>query len=108
VHWGTSDDEVLEWLSDKWAITGPVADNLIAEAHREKRKAMKGKALQTLGISAACFVVAAIYIGFQQAKGTLEMGGITVAAALIGVVSLVLLLKSLVHVMRGEGEGPAD
>jgi hypothetical protein len=108
IRWGTADDEVLEWLSEKWAISGTMADGLLAEAHRLKRQAVRGKAVQVLAISGVCLLLVAIYLGVQQSKKTLSLSGLTIVVLIVGVVSLIALIKSLLQVMRGEGEGPAD
>jgi hypothetical protein len=64
VIWGARDREVLDWLQERHGITDSSANDLLVEAHRAKRAAVRRKALLYLVLSIpgmliplACFVL---------------------------------------------------
>lgn len=108
VHWGASDREVRDWLEEERQITGDEADRLIAIAEREKRKAIRSRAMMML-IFSGVFIAITIGYFFIQWRGGFILYGKPVAV-LIGVcgVSVVSFVRSIIRLLTGKAEGPID
>ena len=108
VHWGASEQEVCDWLQEEKGITGADADRLLAIAEREKRKAIRSRAMMMLIFSG---VFIAISIGYfaVQISGRFVLYGRPVAVFLgVGGVSVVCFIRSVIRLLTGKAQGPVD
>jgi hypothetical protein len=108
IHWGTSDDEVLGWLQGQHGISGAEADRLLKEAHREKRKAVRGKAMMTLIFSGVGMLIPLGFIGLQITSGVFIVSAGSMVILGFGIICLGIFLRSLLLLVTGRKEGAAD
>jgi hypothetical protein len=108
VIWGTTDDEVLDWLHSKHGITDEAADKLLAEAHRIRLAAVKSKAKVHLGISIGGMVLALIYVLVRSGDRYVDIGIVSYIVFGVGLISLIMFIRSLLQLLKGESQGPVD
>ncbi len=108
IHWGTTDDEVLNWLHGQHGISGVDADRMLKEAHRAKRGAVRGKAFMTLIFSGLGMLIPLGFIGLQISSGVfiISTGSMVILGA--GIICLGIFLRSLLLLVTGRREGAAD
>ncbi len=109
IHWGASDQEVYEWLQERHRITGRDADELLAQAHRAKRKAVRAKAFVMLVISGCGMLLGGGFIGMLfWAQRVVWFGTAPGFAIIIGLVSAVTFIRNLLLLLSGKQEGSVD
>ena len=108
IHWGAQDREVLDWLLERHGIAGSQADDLLRQAHRAKRKAVRIKALMMLAFSGCGILLAAGFIGLQVWSGVIRIGFSSAAAIVIGCVSTTAFVRNLWLLVTGKLEGSVD
>ena len=110
IYWGTRDVEVYQWLGSKHGITGAVADEMLAVAHRAKRKAVRKRAFilmicSGIGLAASTFTI--WLMSFGQIRGNAT--GMRFGYAFYFVSSAVavcagVFLKNLYYLLTGNDE----
>lgn len=96
VQWNTPDEDILEWLASKHSIVGNDAQRMLNRARSSKSTGDRGKAGQTVLISAIILAAAIGYISISAWEWTLSGGTILLVLAFIAVpVSLIALLKGV-------------
>jgi len=108
IHWGARDMEVYEWLEERHGITGSAADELLAEAHRAKRNAVRVKAFVMLAFSGCGILLSGGFIGVQIWAHFVWIGWVTAVAILVGVVSITTFLRNFWLLFTGRMEGSVD
>ena len=110
IYWGTRDVEVYQWLGSKHGIMGAVADEMVAVAHRAKRKAVRKRAFimlicSAIGLAASAFTVWLMSYGRIRAS----MVGVRFGYAFYIVCGAVavcagVFLKNLYYLLTGNDE----
>jgi len=108
IHWGARDQEVYEWLQERHGITGRDADELLAQAHRAKRKAVRIKSIMTLVISGCGLFFTGGFMILELGAHVLWLGWISDAASVIACACLVAFVRSLWLLLTGRMEGSVD
>ena len=108
IHWGARDGEVFEWLQERHGITGHEADELLAMAHRAKRKAVRMKAVVMLVFSGCGILLAGGFIGLQLWSHVFRLGMPTAWALVIAFVSVPAFLRNLWLLFSGKMDGSVD
>lgn len=108
VRWGARDQEVLDWLQERHQITDSEADTLLTDAHRAKRKAVRGRALLTLVFSSLGILFAAGFVGLQLWAGLFVIGYGSVLVIAVGFISIGVFFRSLVLLLTGRTEGAVE
>ena len=112
IHWGTSQEEVLQWLRETHQIVGADADRLLLDADRARRKAIREKAVTRFVLS--LFVLALFCVlGFVAlSNGWIIVGssslGATVLVLGIGLACLIYFVRSLRLLLTGDAPGSVD
>ena len=89
-------------------ITGKKADELLAEAHRVKRKTVRIKALVTLICSGLGLLFSAGIIGLQFWGRFVVVGVGSVLVLTVGFACLVAILRNFWLLLTGKLEGSVD
>jgi len=108
IHWGTRDQEVLDWLWKHHKITGDDADALLEAAHRKKRMAVRGKAIFTLIGSSLGIAFAGGFVALQYFGRFIMIGYGPFVILGIGLISLGAFLRSLMLLLTGRAEGSVE
>ena len=108
IHWGARDGEVYGWLQEHHGITGREADELLAQAHRAKRKAIRSKAAGMLAFSGCGVLLAGGFIAMQLWSHVFWFGWSTIGAFLLASVSIPAFLRNLWLLFSGKLEGSVD
>jgi hypothetical protein len=112
IHWGTSEDEVRQWLRDTHQITGANADKLLGDADRSKRKAVREKAVVQFAVSAIGLVLFCVAVIVSLSHGWILVGGqsmvITVILFGAGLAIMLQFIRSLRLLLTGESSGTVD
>ena len=108
IHWGASDDEVLEWLLDRHQISGTDADRLIATAHAAKRRAVRSKAMLRLAFSGLGILVPIAFFGIQITQGILVIGYGSFLMGVLGVSCLAMFVRSFARLATGRVDGSIE
>jgi hypothetical protein len=108
VRWGTDDQEVLDWLWEKYRIGDDEALELLAAGHREKSKAVRFKAVLMLIFSGVGVLIGGWFLFLEWSAGVIVIGRGSGAILGLGVVSLGLFLRSLWRLLTGKSAGSVD
>jgi hypothetical protein len=110
IYWGTRDIEVYQWLGSKHGITGTVADEMLGDAHRAKRKAVRKRAFIMLicsgiGLAASVFTVWLMSFGRISATSTgVRFGYAFYIVCCAVAVCAGVFLKNLYYLLTGNDE----
>lgn len=108
VIWGARDREVLDWLQERHGITDTAANELLANAHRAKRAAVRSKALLYLVLSIPSMLLALVFIALQGMGRFVVVGYGSVLIFVLGFVSLGVFFRSLFRLLTGRTPGSVD
>ena len=108
VRWGARDQEVVDWLRESHGITGSDADSLLSDAHRAKRKAVRGRAILTLIFSLLGIFLAVGFVGLQLWEGLFVIGYGSLVIIGIGFVRIGVFCRSLMLLFTGHTEGSVE
>ena len=108
VIWGASDREVLAWLQERHGITGTVANDLLAEAHRAKCSAVRSKALLYLLLSMPGMLLACVFIVLQSMGRFIIVGYGSILILFLGLISVGVFIRSLFRLITGHTRGSVD
>ena len=108
VHWGASPEEIYEWLSEKHGIEGSEADQLFEIASRERRAAIRGRAIMWLVISSVGVLAFCAFVFVQWSAGFVLVGLPVLIAYFIGIVSVGVLIRSLIRLATGRTSTNVD
>lgn len=108
VHWGASEKEVRDWLGEEKGITGDDGDHLLAIAEREKRKAIRSRAMMMLIFSGVFIMIAIGILIVGDHGGPALRGKSGVIFLSVGGASVVAFVRSLVRLLTGKPEAPID
>jgi hypothetical protein len=106
--WGARDCEVLDWLEEHYGIIGAGAEHLLAEAHRTKRAAVRGKAWVYLFCSLPGMLLAALFVAFQSMGRFVIIGYGSVLILALGFVSLGVFIRSIFRLITGYTDGSVN
>lgn len=107
IHWGAQDREVYEWLQERHGLTGSKADEILAHAHRAKRKAVRAKAFIMLVVSGCGVIFGGVFV-IARLWYHAALGWVGDGADFIGCISLLAFLRSLWLLFTGKTEGSVD
>ena len=111
IRWGSSEEEVLLWLSQSHGIVGAEADRLLGDAERAKRKAIREKAVTRLVVSGLLLALFVVFGCIALSNGWIIVGqtmGVTVLVLGVGLVILISFFRSLGLLLTGNAQGPVD
>jgi|SRR5678816_1901001 hypothetical protein len=112
IHWGARQQEVTDWLQEQHGIVATEAEELLADAYRARRKAVRERALIRLVLSAVgiALVGAFFYVRFFSGPIFYYSRSLiaTVFAFGVGAFSVSTLVRSLVRLITGETPGSVD
>ncbi len=108
VIWGARAREVLDWLQGCHGITDTSANELLADAHRAKRAAVRSKALLYLVLSIPGMLLALAFVVLQGMGRFVIVGYGSVLVFVLGFVSLGVFFRSLLRLLTGHTQGSVD
>lgn len=108
ICWGETEEAVLDWLDDEHGLAGFSADQMIADARVEKRKAVRGRALIYLIVSGVGLLISGGFFLLQLASGFVVIGLLTVVMAVLLGWSLWTFIKSAVQLVTGQKRGSVE
>jgi hypothetical protein len=108
VLWGARDREVLDWLQERHGITDSSANDLLVEAHRAKRAAVRSKALLYLVLSIPGMLIPLACFVLQGMGGFVVIGYGAVLLFFLGFISLGVFFRSLFRLLTGHTQGSVD
>jgi hypothetical protein len=112
IHWGARDQEVLEWLQEKHGIEGEAADQLLAEAHRQRAAAVRLRALIRLVLSVIGIAFVVFFFSVRVFGGYIFVGPRAIIGAIgvliLGVYCVKIFFQSIWRLSSGEAPGAVD
>lgn len=112
IHWGARKEEVVDWLQEEHGIEGLETDQLLAEAYRARRKAIRKRALVRLIFSAIgiALVVGFVFVRFFCGYVFVGVRAIlaTIFAINIGFLSVGTFFRSIARIVTGDATGSVD
>lgn len=106
IHWDAREQEVREWLEEQHGITDADADQLLADAYRAKRRAVREHSLVRLIFSLIGMALVAGFFYVRYFNGMIFYGTwawiATGLAVSIGGTSVVTFFRSLARLVTGE------
>ncbi len=108
IHWGAEDTEVYQWLAAKHGIIGSTADEMLATAHRAKRKAVRKRAMIHLvfsgvGIAGCSFALWLMSFGRVSGSWRGMRFGYAIYGVAIGLITCTgIFLKNLYYLLTGD------
>ena len=112
IHWGARQQEVTDWLHEKYGIVGTEAEQLLTDAYRARRKAVRGRALIRLVLSAVGIALVAGFFYVRFFSGAIFYGARSIIATVfafgIGAFSVSTFVRSLARLLTGEAPGSVD
>ena len=108
IHWGARDQEVYEWLQERHGISGREADELLAQAHRAKRKQVRIKASIMLVVSGCSVLFGGVYLVLRFKYNVTLPVWISEGVDFIGCISLLAFLRSVWLLLTGKMDGSVD
>jgi hypothetical protein len=100
-HWGTSDEEVINFLDAEHSLSGDEAVALLAAAHAARRKEIRKKAIVVLLFSGSGLAISVTYFAIQFFVGFVRIGpGIFLMLAL-AIGSALAVVRSLAQLATG-------
>jgi hypothetical protein len=112
IRWGASGQEVAEWLQKKHGLIGEPVEQMLTRAFKARRTALRERAYVRIAFSfgglalvGALFYVLFIYgVGFYGVYATIAV----VCASATGLTSLVVLIRNVAFLLRGDVAGSID
>ena len=108
IHWDPNEADVLNWLEAEKGIPADEARRMIAKARLVRHAAVRKKAMTAFVLSAIGSTVAGILLGTLLMRDKVEVGVMLVFSVILGVVSLIWLIRSLRVLAAGDVAGPAE
>jgi hypothetical protein len=112
IRWGHSRDEVAEWLLEKQGVFGEVADEMLTRAEEARRIALRERAYVRIACSFAGLALAGafLYVAFVQRAVFYGLFPTIAMACVIaiGLTSLVVFLRNLAFLLKGDTPGSID
>jgi hypothetical protein len=108
IHWDPNEADVLNWLEAEKGVPEDEARRMIAKAVLVRHAAVRKKAMTAFVLSAIGTTVAAIFLGALFMRDKVEVGITLVFFSILGVVSLISLIRSLRVLAAGDVVGPAE
>jgi hypothetical protein len=108
ICWGARDSEVLEWLHERHGITADAANEILADAHRGKRAAVRSKALLYLIFSIPGMLLPIVFFLPQGMGGFIVVGYGSVLIYIFGFISLGVFFRSVYRLLTGHTQGSVD
>ena len=108
VIWGARDREVLDWLQERHGIADAAANDLLAQAHRAKRVAVRRKSLLYLVFSIPGMLLALAFVVLQYMGRFVIIGYGSVLIFVLGFASLGVFFRSVFRLLTGHTEGSVD
>lgn len=106
VHWDSPDEEVFAWLENDLGITGAEAEQILAEAHQARTKAVRAKALVSFVFSMVGLGLVLGYFGIQAVGRFVLVGPAVFAVVVVGAASAFGVLVSGWQLLTGRKSGP--
>ena len=112
ILWGSSRDEVAEWLIKQHAIFGEPAEEMLDSAERKRSRAIRDRAMIRLAFAAAGFIVVLAFLYIRFFSGVILSGAgamvANIAMLAVALFSARCLLQNIPRAMSGEQDGPVD
>jgi hypothetical protein len=112
IRWGSTRDEVAEWLLEKHGVAGEIADEMLNRAERARRTALRERAYVRIAISFAglALVGAVLYVRFVNGIDFYGTYGLIarVCVIAIGLTSFSVLIRSLALLRDSNAPGSVD
>jgi lipopolysaccharide export LptBFGC system permease protein LptF len=108
IHWDPNEADVLYWLEAEKGVPEDEARRMIAKARLVRHAAVRKKAMTAFVLSAVGATVAAICLGVLFMRDKVEIGVTLVFFIILGIVSLIPLIRSLRVLAAGDVSGPAE
>ena len=112
IHWGAGQQEVSDWLREEHGIEGAEAGQLLADAYRARRRAIRQRALWMLAFSSLGIALVTGFVFVRFFSGAV-FGGVhaeiaNAAVVGVGAVSVTAFFRSLARLFTGDAEGSVD
>jgi hypothetical protein len=112
IRWGSSREEVAEWLLEKHGVVGEVAEQMLNRAERARRRALRERAYVRIALSFAGLALAGAFLYVSYVQRSFFYGlypTIATACALaVGLSSVAVFLRNVAFLLKGDTEGAID
>ena len=95
-------------MSDERGVVGDEARQLLSEAYRARRAAIRTRAVLSLFFSTLGIGFTVLYFGAQLLRGVIVIGGESLIVAALGIFSVAWFFKGLFRLLTGNTSGPVD
>ncbi len=107
IHWGETEDQVRDWLTEEKGLPPLMADSILQKALRARALTIRTRALVVLIVSLIGVLVSAGFVYLELRSGVIYLLRTTLAGLVI-CVSAYWTVRSLWQLLRGQVVGAVD
>lgn len=109
IHWSAPREEVETWLAEEHGVSGDEAKRLIEEGYRARRRAIRQRAIMRLVLSVIGISLMVIYAYVRSSTGRIFPDPVSaLSAVLIGLFSIWVFIRSVIHLVTGDTNSTVD